>query len=125
MKMYVVNQDGTETIELHSVKYKSRWSEKYNKAKNFIWAYPDFFWAELPHFFDAMEARFYLIDRWEKENPYEQIIDIYVNDDKKMGSFYSRQRGIEEYENILKALEDSVKVYRISEINEGERKNGK
>lgn len=43
MKMYVVNQDGTETIELHSVKYKSRWSEKYNKAKNFIWAYPDFF----------------------------------------------------------------------------------
>lgn len=72
-----------------------------------------------------MEARFYLIDRWEKENPYEQIIDIYVNDDKKMGSFYSRQRGIEEYENILKALEDSVKVYRISEINEGERKNGK
>ena len=39
--------------------------------------------------------------------------------------FYSRQRGIEEYENILKAIEDSVVVYRIPEINEGERKNGK
>ena len=72
-----------------------------------------------------MEARFYLIDRWKKENPYEQIIDIYVNDDKKMGSFYSRKRGIEEYEKIIKAIEDGVVVYRISEINESERNNGK
>lgn len=123
--MFIVNQNGTETIELHSVRYESYWSEKYKEVEQFIWAYPDYFCVELPLFSNAMEARFYLIDRWKKENPYEQIIDIYVNDDKKMGSFYSRQRGIEEYENILKALEDSVQVYRISEINEGERKNGK
>ena len=39
--------------------------------------------------------------------------------------FYSRQRGIEEYENILKALENGVVVYWIPEINESERENGK
>lgn len=62
---------------------------------------------------------------WEQEHPYEEIVDIYVDGDQKFGMFYSRQRGIEEYENILKALEGGVAVYRISEINENERKNGK
>lgn len=33
--------------------------------------------------------------------------------------------GTKEYENILKALEDGVVVYRIPEINESERENGK
>ena len=48
-----------------------------------------------------------------------------MNDDKKFGTFYSRKRGIKEYENIIKALEDGVVVYQIPEINEDERKNGR
>lgn len=62
---------------------------------------------------------------WKQEHPYEEIVDIYVDGDQKFGMFYSRQRGIEEYENILKGLEDGVVVYRIPEINESERNNGR
>ena len=72
-----------------------------------------------------MEAISCQLDQWEKQNPYEQIVNIYVNDDKKFGTFYSRKRGIKEYENIIKALEDGVVVYQIPEINEDERKNGR
>ena len=123
--MYIVNQDGDQTIELHSVKYKTHWSKKYEKVEKFIYAYPYYFFAKLPIFSNDMEAISYQLDQWKKQNPYEQIVNIYVNDDKKFGTFYSRKRGIEEYENILKALEGGVAVYRISEINENERKNGK
>lgn len=64
-------------------------------------------------------------ESWKQKHPYEEIVDIYVDGDQKFGMFYSRKRGIEEYENILKALESGVVVYRIPKINESERSNDK
>ena len=72
---------------------------------------------------DTSEIIEHQCDLWKQEHPYEEIVDIYVDGDQKFGTFYSRRRGIEEYENILKALEDGVVVYRIPEINESERDN--
>lgn len=64
-------------------------------------------------------------DAWKKAHQYEEIVDIYVDGNQIYGTFYSRKRGVEEYENILKALEEGVVVYRIPAINEKERENGK
>ena len=126
--MYIVNQDGDQTIELHSVRYSCHWSGEYEEArkKNERYAQYEIFDMSSPFY----RANSYKIieqkcELWKQEHPYEEIVDIYVDGDQKFGMFYSRQRGIEEYENILKALEGGVAVYRISEINENERKNGK
>ena len=126
--MYIVNQDGDQTIELHSVRYSCRWSNEYEEARRQSEKYAQY------EIFDPSSpfcrANSYKIieekcELWKQEHPYEEIVDIYVDGDQKFGSFYSRKRGTEEYENILKALEDGVVVYRIPEINESERENGK
>lgn len=126
--MYIVNQDGNQAIKLYSVTYSCYWSKVYERVEqDFAQSYnyePVFYPYEIkPHkIMEVIEAQ---CDSWKQEHPYEEIIDIYINGDRKFGTFYSRQRGIEEYENILKALEDGVVVYRIPEINESERENGK
>lgn len=118
--MYIVNQDGDQTIELHSIRYSCHWSDLYKKVRENINPYNLIYYT-----FDPYESVRYQIEEWKRLNPYEEIVDIYVNEDQKFGMFYSRQRGIEEYRNILKALEEGVVVYRIPEINEEERNNDK
>ena len=126
--MYIVNQKGDQTIELHSIRYSFRWSSEYEEARKKIERYAQYEIFDLSSPFqqsDPYKIIEHQCELWKQKHPYEEIIDIYVDGDQKFGMFYSRQRGIEEYENILKALEDGVKVYRISEVNEGERKNAK
>lgn len=126
--MYIVNQDGNQAIELHSVRYSCRWSSEYDEVrkKSETYAQYEVFDLSSPfHQSDPYKIIEHQCKLWKQEHPYEEIVDIYVDGDQKFGMFYSRQRGIEEYENILKGLEDGVVVYRIPEINESERNNGR
>lgn len=126
--MYIVNQDRDQTIELHSVRYSTHWSSKYEETRKQNEKYAQYEVFDISSPFnrsDPCKIIEHQCESWKQEHPYEEIVDIYVDGDQKFGMFYSRQRGIEEYENILKALEDGVKVYRISEVNECERKNAK
>ena len=126
--MYIVNQDGDQTIELHSVRYSCHWSERYKETEKDIinkLCHTEVFDPICCGKSDTTDYIKQQIEAWKEEHPYEEVVDIYVDGDQKFGMFYSRQRGIEEYENILKALEDGVVVYRIPEINEEERKNGR
>ena len=127
--MYIVNQDGDQAIELHSVRYLCRWSNEYENARRKLnEKYAHCFMYDITYPYRQINGSEIIEQKcelWKQEHPYEEIVDIYVDGDQKFGMFYSRQRGIEEYENILKALEDGVVVYRIPEINESERKNGK
>lgn len=124
--MYIVNQDRTEMIELHSARYDCHWGERYEEEENRIATSMKDVKIFNPAGFNTLDVRDYIkqqIEAWKEEHPYEEIVDIYVNGDQKFGMFYSRQRGIEEYENILKALKDGVVLYQIPEINEGDRNN--
>lgn len=118
--MYIVNQDRDRMIELHSIRYSYRWSNLHEKVIENINPYDLAYYTSDPYTSVIRQ-----METWERDHPYEEIVDIYVNEDQKFGTFYSRQRGIKEYENILKALEDGVVVYRIPEINDSERENGK
>lgn len=126
--MYIVNQAGDQAIELHSVRYSCRWSNEYEEARRQSEKYAQYEIFDLSSPFNRSDP-YKIIESqcgsWKQKHPYEEIVDIYVDGDQKFGMFYSRQRGIEEYENILKALEDGVVVYRIPEINESERNNGR
>lgn len=126
--MYIVNQSGNQAIELHSVRYSSRWSSEYEEARKKSEKYAQYEMFDISSPFNRSDP--YKIiesqcESWKQKHPYEEIVDIYVDGDQNFGTFYSRRRGIEEYENILKALEDGVVVYRIPEINESERNNGR
>lgn len=126
--LYIVNQNDNQTIELHSVRYSCRWSSKYEEVKKENAKYAQYEIYDLSNPFQQSDPYKFIecqCELWKQEHPYEEIVDIYVNGDQKFGMFYSRQRGIEEYKNILKALESGVVVYRIPEINESERNNGK
>lgn len=122
--MYIVNQDGDQTIELHSVRYSCRWSQRYEEIKESIATNPyyvevfDPVYSSRSNTMDIIKNQ---LKKWKRDHPYEEIVNIYVNGEQKFGSFYSRQRGIEEYKNILKALEDGVIVYQIPEKNEDDR----
>lgn len=118
--MYIVNQDGDQMIELHSIRYSYRWSNLHEKVRKNINPYDLAYYTSDPYVSAIRQ-----MEDWERNHPYEEIVDIYVDGDQKFGTFYSRERGIEEYENILKALEDGVVVYRIPAINESEKNNGK
>ena len=122
--MYIVNQNGDQTIELHSINYSCYWNEKYTEArKNIVKSLQ---YDIIPLSYEThLKTVTKVVDSWKQAHPYEEIVDIYVDGDQKFGTFYSRRRGIEEYENILKALEDGVILYRIPEINKSERENGK
>ena len=126
--MYIVNQDGDQAIELHSIRYSCRWSREYESARKQNEKYAHCLTYDITYPYRQINGSEIIEQKcelWKQEHPYEEIVDIYVDGDQKFGMFYSRQRGIEEYENILKALDDGVVVYRIPEINESERKNGK
>lgn len=126
--MYIVNQDGDQAIELHSVRYSCYWSNVYNEIRKNVeetYVYGKAFCPYKMNPYQIIEIVDAKCDSWKQDHPYEEIVDIYVDEDQKFGTFYSRKRGIEEYENILKALEDGVVVYRIPEINESERENGR
>lgn len=61
--MYIVNQDGNQAIELHSVRYSCRWSEVYEGIeKDFVKSYsydPVFYPYEInPHkIIEVIEAK--------------------------------------------------------------------
>lgn len=118
--MYIVNQDGDQMIELHSIGYSYRWSKLHEKVRKNINPYDLAYYTSDPYVSAIRQ-----MEDWERNHPYEEIVEIYVDGDYKFGMFYSRERGIKEYESILKALEDGVVVYRIPEINESERNNDK
>ena len=122
--MYIVNQDGNQAIELHSVRYSCYWSERYEEIEKSIINKLTRDLVFDPICCGKSDTTDYIkqqIEVWKEEHPYEEVVDIYVDGDQKFGMFYSRQRGIEEYENILKALKDGVVLYQIPEINEGDR----
>lgn len=126
--MYIVNQDGNQAIDLHSVGYSCHWSERYKETEKTIinkLCHTEVFNPICCSKSDTTDYIKRQIEVWKEEYPYEEIVDIYVDGDQKFGMFYSRKRGIEEYENILNALENGVTVYRIPEINERDRENGK
>lgn len=125
--MYVVNQDGTEMIELQSIRYDCHWSERYEEEENRIGTNIKNTQMISPMYFGTFDVRNYIRSKmklWKQEHPYEYIIDIYVNGNKKVGEFYSEKRGVEEFEKIIKAFEDGVIVYRMPESNESERYDG-
>lgn len=122
--MYIVSQDGNQAIELHSVRYSCYWSERYEEIEKSIinkLCHTEVFDPICCGKSDTADYIKQQIEAWKEEHPYEEVVDIYVDGDQKFGMFYSRQRGIGEYENILKALKDGVVLYQISEINEGDR----
>lgn len=122
--MYIVNQDGNQAIELHSVRYSCYWSERYEEIEKSIinkLCHTEVFDPICCGKSDTTDYIKQQIEAWKEEHPYEEVVDIYVDGDQKFGMFYSRQQGIEEYENILKALKDGVVLYQIPEINEGDR----
>lgn len=125
--MYIVNQDGTEMIELHSVRYDCHWTERCDEEKKRITTSMKNVQIFDSECYGTIDVKDYIrsqLKLWKQEHPYEYIIDIYVNDNNKVGTFYSDKRGVEEFEKIIKALEDGVIIYRMPESNESERYNG-
>lgn len=126
--MYIVNQDGTEMIELHSIRYDCHWSKRYEEEEKCIITNMRGTQIFNPVYYSVTDVGDYIrsqLKLWKQEHPYECISDIYVNDNKKVGIFYSEKRGVKEFEKIIKACEDGMIIYRIPESNESERYNDK